>query len=66
MRQADSEIWPPRGNLGHILQCLSGRRRFIYDNEKFSCLHSGSLASLKLLSHLRPFQEFCLGLAFRC
>jgi len=44
MRQANSNIRPPRSDLCDVLQCLSGRRRFIYNNKNFYCLHSGSLA----------------------
>jgi len=60
MSQADSDIRSPRRHLRHILQCLSGRRGFIHNNEKSCVFHSGSLTSSQLnsglLQHFRWFR----------
>ena len=41
MRQTDPEIWSSCGHLGHILQCLSGRGRFIHHDKQLPILHFG-------------------------
>lgn len=72
MCQAYFEIRSPRAHPGDILQCLFGRRRFIYNDEKSAALHSGSLAAntpmailmLQLVSAYRCYlvQRYCLRL----